>query len=251
MPFVIGLPGIIAAPSPDLSVGAGPTPVIRPSVKVALCMKWLFLKITASKQKPVARVAATFEGFDELKAQTAATMRSVDLALVPAVGRCHKLRLDEPTTIDASGLSALADSLQIKHSAVICIFTSSKNFSYPVAGYRSGGTLGKNPHIYLFFPGFGEFKGIKTSEFSKFGGALDRGVKLEGSDRIVSASLFQAHTFTLADALNEPGSDHEDNVDLGTLTRAAAGGAVPGQIVVEDGQLSIAGLAQSLEQNSS
>ncbi len=223
----------------------------RTNVKAALAMKWLQLKKTNSKQKAAQRVAAVLEGIEETAAQAKATVKRFVFDDLASLGRHYSLHLDPGSEQDAYGVSALGNYLQTKHSSVIGIFLSRQGLMYPVAGYRSGGMRGRNPHIYLFLPGIGEFKGIKTEEFVTHGSFIDENINLGGGDRITKIMAFPARLLTVGDALDEPADEPEsERVDLSQLAaQSDSGGASVGQIVVEDGNISVAGLAHRLNQS--
>lgn len=227
MPFIV--PAKLIAQSSPKGAPGEPTRLIRKMEKVALCIRWLNLKLSHKKESARQRVAAVFEDSDTTMKQAKAVLGdSLEHDAIASLGRLNGLQVEESNGWRPGGLTILGDSLLERHTALIGIFQSRKKYFYPVAAYRSGGMRGFAPHIYLFLPGIGELKGINPKSYED---RVRLPIHLKNHDVLSVGEIFPVKPLVAESAATQAGSD---TPVVEEATKAAATGSLSRDELVEE-----------------
>ncbi len=188
--------GLIAEKSPidESDMPARPVASSLP-LRLALSLKWIDSKLANSRLSPARRLRTVFADLHQtrVRADVIATGISGDDVdrignIIKAMGREHALFMMDKRPI-GSLISGIADILDDRGTAALILFTTAGHKVYPAAAYLSRGN-----HLYLFFPGIGELKPIKSRNFKH----LDRmGIVSDSSDPLDVFYAYIATTMTV------------------------------------------------------
>ncbi|MGI9479740.1 MAG: hypothetical protein ACR2PI_23765 [Hyphomicrobiaceae bacterium] len=231
MPFTVP-DEFIAERKPALG---NPEPALRVPTKVALCLKWLKLKTTVSKQKSASRIAEVYGNLDDAKSAAAAALSAgtLDTVRIASFARSkYGLHIQATGGAVEGGFGSISEHLQHKHDAILSIMTATNGFRYPVAAYRSGGKKGLKPHIYIFLPGIGELIPIKPKDLERgFGSAIG----LKDGHRIASTITVGVRAYKSdEEVLQETVATNYEGVNFSDYSRLNFGFSAGASAAVEN-----------------
>jgi len=167
-------------------------------IEVALCVRWLAIRQRHKAMTPRDRVNLTMTDHLDLIANARATIQNIDLASIKSIGGKYNL-----TSVgSARGGPSLQDLPMVLRQAkvgALLIWSTKQMDRYPMAAYRSGGSLrGLGPDtLSLYTAQLGELAPIKISDIQSQNADAIRGdpdpivdcraVLLQLSEQVASA----------------------------------------------------------------